>query len=237
MGAPEAVQVADRWHLLYNLRQMLGRWLAGIHGRLEQLPPVAGEASPGQRTQPYPRTRAEGAAAVESRARWLARYQGVRQRFQAGEKLLAISRALGLARSTVRRYAYAERFPERAVRVPPPSILDPYLSHLEARLAQGCENAMALWRELQALGFSGTAKQVQRWVQQRRTAPAKNTPRQWRSAPAPVSSAGPSKALSHCPRPGSWRGYWSEPRTSWNHLKRRRSCASPKIPRWPAGWT
>lgn len=58
---------------------------------------------------------------------------------------------------------------------------------------------MALWRELHALGFSGTAKQVQRWVQQRRTAPAKNTPHQWRSAPAPVSSAGPSKALSPLP--------------------------------------
>lgn len=131
LGAPEAAQVADRWHLLYNLRQRLGRWLAGIQGRLEQLPALAGEASPGQRTQAYPRTRAEGAAAAESRARWLARYEeGVRQRFQAGEKLLAISRAMGLARSTVRRYAYAGRFPERARRLPPPSILDPYLGHL-----------------------------------------------------------------------------------------------------------
>jgi hypothetical protein len=52
---------------------------------------------------------------------------------------------------TVRRYAYAESFPERARRVPPPSILDLYLNHLETRLAEGCENAMALWRELQAL--------------------------------------------------------------------------------------
>ena len=76
---------------------MLGRWLAGMHGRLEQLPPVAGEAPPNRRTRPYPRTRAEGAAAAESRARWLAHYQEVRRRFQAGERLLAIGRALGLA--------------------------------------------------------------------------------------------------------------------------------------------
>jgi transposase len=199
LGAPEAAQVADRWHLLYNLRQMLGRWLTGIHGRLEQLPPVAAEASPGRRTQAYPRSRAEGAAAAESRARWLARYQAVRRRFQAGEKLLAISRAMGLARSTVRRYAYAERFPERAVRVPPPGILDPYLSHLEARLVQGCENAMALWRELRALGFSRTAKQVQRWVSQRRTGPAKSTPHRWRSAPAPLPSARRPEAVSPLP--------------------------------------
>ena len=134
LGAPEAVQVADRWHLLYNLRQMLGRWLAGIHGRLEQLPPVAGEASPGQRTQAYPRTRAEGAAAAESRARWLARYEEVRQRFQAGEKLLAISRAMGLARSTVRRYASAERFPERASAQHPRSLPGPFRGSTGRRL-------------------------------------------------------------------------------------------------------
>jgi transposase len=193
------VQVADRWHLLYNLRQMLGRWLAGLHGRLEQLPPVAGEASPGQRTQAYPRTRAEGAAAAESRARWLARYQEVRRRFQAGQKLLAISRAMGLARSTVRRYAYAERFPERARRVPPPSILDPYLGHLEARLAEGCENAMALWRELQALGFDGTPKQVHRWVSQRRTVPAKTTARSRRMSLFAAPSAGAPEATFPLP--------------------------------------
>jgi transposase len=46
LGAPEAVQVADRWHLLYNLRQMLGRWLAGIHGRLQALPALPAQGPP-----------------------------------------------------------------------------------------------------------------------------------------------------------------------------------------------
>lgn len=139
------------------------------------------------------------AAAAEGRAWWLALYEEVQRRFQRGEKLLAISRTMGLARSTVRRYAYAERFPERASWVPPPSILDPYLNHLETRLGQGCENAMALWRELQALGFGGTSKQVHRWVSQRRTGPAKSTPRRWRSAPAPLSSARPPQAAPPLP--------------------------------------
>jgi transposase len=188
-GAPEAVQAAHRWHLLYNLRQMLGRWLAGIHGRLQALPALPAQGPPTRRTRAYPRTQAEVAATAASRARWLARYEEVRRRFQAGEKLLAISRVMGLARSTVRRFAYAERFPERAVRVPPPSILDPYLGHLEARLIAGCENATALWRELQTLGFRGSSKQVHRWVSQRRTAPAKNTARSRRTAPASAPSA------------------------------------------------
>jgi hypothetical protein len=65
--------------------------------------------------------------------------------------------------------------------VPGPSILDPYLGHLEVRLAEGCENASVLWRDLKELGFAGSAKQVRRWLNERRTGPAKTTPHKWRS--------------------------------------------------------
>nr|WP_244627679.1 transposase [Microvirga tunisiensis] len=67
---------------------------------------------------------------------------------------------MGRARGTVRKFAQAESFPERAVRQPGPRILDPYLSHLNARLAAGSENATALRRELQDLGFAGFPKQL-----------------------------------------------------------------------------
>ena len=75
------------------------------------------------------------------------------------------------------------------------SILDPYLAHVQARLAEGCENALALWRELRAAGFPGTAKQVQRWVAEHRTAPAPSTPHRWRT-----------KAPAHAPRPAPHDG-------------------------------
>src|SRR6059036_696786 len=82
---------------------------------------------------------------------------------------------MGLAVGTVRKYAYAESFPVPETRPLRPSILDPHLARLEARLAEGCENGLALWRELRAAGFPGTAKQVHRWLAERRTAPARTT--------------------------------------------------------------
>lgn len=42
---------------------------------------------------------------------------------------------MGLARGTVRKFAQAELYPERSARAPGPSLLDPFLPHLEARLA------------------------------------------------------------------------------------------------------
>jgi transposase len=195
LGAPGATQVADRWHVLVNLRQAVERWLAGAHARLRRLPPSPGtpaDTQPGRRTKPFARTRAERAARVGRRERWVALYEEVRRRHAAGEALQAISRAMNLAVGTVRKYASAESFPVPEGRPLRRSILDPYLAHLQGRLAEGCENALALWRELRTAGFPGTAKQVQRWVAEHRTAPAPSTPHRWRTkAPAhtPMSAA------------------------------------------------
>jgi transposase len=194
LGAPGATQVADRWHLLANIRQMLERWLAGVHARLRRLPPGPGTPADTQsrvRTKPFPRTRPEAAARSGRRGHWVALYEEVRRRHARGEALLAISRAMGLAVGTVRKYAYAESFPVPKARPLRPSILDPYLAHLRARLTEGCENALALWRELHAASFPGTAKQVHRWLAQHRSAPAPSTPHRWRTR-SPALSATPT---------------------------------------------
>jgi hypothetical protein len=73
----------------------------------------------------------------------------------------------------VRKFARAESFPAHLPHGPGPSILGPFLPHLERRLADGCENSMMLWRELRDIGFAGGNKQVHRWLAERRTVPAK----------------------------------------------------------------
>ena len=176
-GAPAAVQVADRWHLLHNAKAMLERWLAGVHGRLRRPPSMGVEAeSLGGRAFAYPRTTAELAASAESRSRWQAVYEEVQRRWGAGQSLSAISRAMGLARGTVRRFAQAKSFPIRSVRAPEASILDPHLPWLKEQLAAGADNASSLWRELRERGFVGGPRQVLRWMGQRRASPSKRTP-------------------------------------------------------------
>jgi hypothetical protein len=155
---------------------MIERWLTGIHGRLRRLPPIeTSEAATPRRIPARRRTSSEAARSAGSRARWLARYEEVKQRFGAGETVLAISRAMALSRDLVRRYAYAESFPERSARVPGPSILDPYADYLEARVAGGCENAMTLWSDLRELGYTGSVKPVRRWLRHRRTTAASSS--------------------------------------------------------------
>ncbi len=76
---------------------------------------------------------------------------------------------------TVRNYAYSEDFPEH-LRQPGPSILDPYLSYLNMRHQAGCENASQLWREIRQQGFSGSKRQVLKWMRDKRLTPAPTTP-------------------------------------------------------------
>ena len=177
LGAPAAVQVADRWPLLANMRQAVERWLHTTHARLRRLPvpPADGEAAPvpPRREHAFRRNGPERAARAASRTRWQARYEEVRRRHLAGEPLMTIARAMGLARGTVRKFARAESFPARLPHGPGPSILDPSLSYLERRLAEGCENGMMLWRELLGMGLPGGNKQVHRRLAERRTVPAK----------------------------------------------------------------
>ena len=71
----------------------------------------------------------------------------------AGYSIRDIARELDLARNTVRRYlkdpeAVMPRARRRRV-----SKLDPYRDYMDRRVAEGLENCVVLWRELQGLGY------------------------------------------------------------------------------------
>jgi transposase len=180
-GAPQAIQVADRWHLLLNVRQMTERFLGTIHAQLRTLPmsDECAQALKQQRTA-FRRTRTAQALSEASRDQRVAHYEQVQQWRREGYNISQIARRLDWKWETARNYFYAPQFPERKQLRARRSILDPYLSYLEQRHAEGCENASQLWREIKALGYPGTNKQVLRWMQLRRAQPASTTPGPYR---------------------------------------------------------
>lgn len=172
-GAPAAQQVADRWHLLHNLRETVERMLGRRHAALRYLPgasptvteaaaPLAERRKPAVLQTPSASERLTSSAARDRRR---AQYTAVRRLSAEGRTILQIAKHLSISRSTVRRFQQAAEFPERGRWRRAPSMLDPYLSHLQARWTSGCHNASQLWREVRALGYPGTRKQVERWAQ------------------------------------------------------------------------
>lgn len=116
MGAPDAVQGADRWHLLLNTRQMVERWLAHVHPRLKRLPAVAPSSPLIRRVTPYPRAPSEMLARAAARRRWEAAYDDVGRRHAEGASLRRINRETDLARATVRKYAFVASLPRNGMR-------------------------------------------------------------------------------------------------------------------------
>lgn len=192
-AAPEALQVADRWHLLHSLRQVLVRYLTSARARLRELPHIVDRSTEPVGWHPQRRSRTERAASEAARARRCERYVEVRRlHYEDGLNILQIRRATGINRTTIRKYLTADAFPEWGKHPPVQRALAPYEGHLTARWAEGGRNALALWREIRELGYAGSPRQVSRWAQQQRTEPHPCTPGPYRMTslekPAPSGS-------------------------------------------------
>jgi transposase len=176
-GAPHAVQVADRFHLLKNLAEALGEVLAGEHAALREAaesspPPTADAGSPAPATaSPNPppapdrRARREREQSAHVRERRRALYDDVRRLQQQGLTPRQIAARLGISPTTASRYLKGGAFPERKARATPPGSVEPYAEYLRRRWDEGCHNAKQLWRELREQGFPGQPLAVWRFTQ------------------------------------------------------------------------
>jgi transposase len=192
-GAPQAQQVADRFHLLLNLRDGLKKLM---ERKQAWLPEVAEEVADGiphkargraqgvkylevpQETTQEKRYRImsphlrQSARSTTSDALYprvrrdnrYARYEAVRALQQQGFSLREISRRLGISRQTVRRFVRAESFPERSLPAKKASLLDPYKPYLLKRGPEGWWNGTQLYAEIKEGGYTGSAPLLRRFI-------------------------------------------------------------------------
>jgi transposase len=218
LGAPEALQVADRFHLLHNLAEVLTDvfrahtpQLAHVNAQGIAVPtPLRDPAAPatGSRPSSVPLAPPQSSTAAARLARqrrtqrW-AHYQQVWTSHQQGWTLDAIAARVSISRRTVQRYLQSPMFPERQpLHARDCSILDPYKAALLAGWNNGCRNGRHLFRTIRDQGFRGQYGIVALFVRRMRQAQGL-APRQHRSdQPLPAGVEGSRRPLT--PRRATW---------------------------------
>jgi transposase len=192
-GAPQATQVADRWHLLHNLGEVLEEFFLhkraalraaadattdGAETSTALAPDSTPVGAPGPLTPSRPRRRLERleAASRQRHERLVRQYEDIRRLHLAGADIADIARTVGVSRKTVYRYRNLPEPP--AIRQPRPRrrVIDPYVPYLLGRWNEGCHNGMRLWREIREQGFTAGSSNVWRFLAELRREAAAGRP-------------------------------------------------------------
>ena len=149
-AAPQAIQVADRWHLLKNLSDHLKEWL-DRHKKY-----LVTENSALKAKTSYEQVLINRANRAKNNLRL---YKKAKKLKEQGWPHRAIAKKLGMTKSTVFRWL-KEGLPGNKW----PSLIDPYLSYLNERWEAGFRKPQELYLEIRTQGFQGRKKLVERYV-------------------------------------------------------------------------
>ena len=170
--APQAIQVADRFHVCKNLTEatqlLLARYQAEIlavsqtenEPRLDE--PMKQQISIQEWRPPEPASVKK--ARLARRAGRYARYQQVVEFGQEGMTPKEIARRLGLSDRTVQKWLAAGTFPEVRSRRKKSSSFDAFAPFVLKRWKEGEHKGIALYREIKAQGYTGSDRSVYRYL-------------------------------------------------------------------------
>ena len=167
-GAPQAIQVADRWHLGKNLAEALSTVLARC--RAEQ---IRANRAKRQQEEPFPaplpervayRSRKEEQARLARKAEREQRYEQVLALHRQGLRTSDIAMQVAMGERTVREWLAHGSYPEPKHRRHRPSLVDRYEREVLKRWEQGDHNGVSLYRHLRTQGYRGSQKALYRYL-------------------------------------------------------------------------
>ena len=209
-GAPAATQVADRFHLLQNLREALdqvfstySQALDAVNALVHQQPVPLSDGAMAVPVPPHDIPLPAQQRAVQRQARRQALYTQVWALHHQGWTAPAIAQHVGLSLRTVQRDLRSATFAGRKRRSDRgDSSLNPYKPYLLERWNAGCYTAMRLFRDLRQRGYAGGYGVVAAYARRLRQAqglpPGHRRPRQ----PLPAVAEPLCQPLT--PRRASW---------------------------------
>ena len=202
-GAPQVIQVADRFHLLQNLLEVVERLFKRMPKELRQAAeqcaqPREEEADRGdiglvKNGDDDPDGSLESEKPEKTYRQM--RFDEVKKLQAQGYTRREIARRLGIDRRTVSKYFHLDAPPRRSLQNGSGSKVLPHLDYLQKRWEEGCHNLKELLSELQGRGFTGSYASLYRAVHGRLGVGNLKT-----------SKVPASKPIVYSPRQAAWVG-------------------------------
>lgn len=167
-GAPDALQVADRFHLIQNLRQAVERALAVQRSHLRLPASVPNVLIPpslpvkgGHRILLRSTVAQMQAETVRQRRQEkLELFRKLKEMQAAGLRITKIARHLGVSRRRLYKWSQLDQLPERNRMQPRPGMAESFRDYLRQRWEQGCQHGRTLMAEIRQLGYVGGPSQL-----------------------------------------------------------------------------
>src|SRR4030095_16496714 len=209
-GAPAATQVADRFHLLQNLREALDQVfithnpiLDAVNETMRQQPVPLPDGALAVPVPPHDIPLPAQQRAAQRQARRQALHTQVWTLHRQGWTAPAIAQQVGLGLRTVQRDLQSATFVGRRRRSDcGESVLNPYKPYLLERWNAGCYNAMRLFRDLRQRGYAGGYGVVAAYACRLRRAQALPPGHRRPRHPLPAVAESPCQPLT--PRRATW---------------------------------
>jgi transposase len=153
-GAPQAIEAADRFHIVKNLAEAVEKALVPCRAELRKGTKAKEAAKTEVREEPllslFP---CDGQSYSAHQTERYERYQQTMALRKQGMNVKEIAKRVGLGRRTIQRWLAQEEYVETNYHHAHRSRFDAYAPYVKQRWDGGCHNIQQIWREIKAQGY------------------------------------------------------------------------------------